>query len=210
MYVTKEQFVDIIGMCSCGLLPELEEKTEFLSHLLEEDDWSFVIKLHALIEAATTLAIVKHVNEPSIRSTIERLPLSDEQIGKLKIAKDLSIYSRPQRSFIKRLSALRNDLVHNIERINFNFLEHLGAMDKNQLSSWIDAVVWFEEQETRSASPWIEIAKTKPQLAVFMAGYLLVVLTSVDSHEKTLHRAIDSASQETVLNLFRGTKDEAP
>ena len=47
------------------------------------DDWSFVIKLHALIEAACTHLLLYHLEEPVLSEAISRLDLSSRPVGKV-------------------------------------------------------------------------------------------------------------------------------
>jgi len=49
-----EKWVKAFGETSDWLEKELELPHRFIFRLTEEDDWSFIIKTHALIEAALT------------------------------------------------------------------------------------------------------------------------------------------------------------
>ncbi len=44
----------------------------FFAHLLDENDWSFIIKLHALFEAACTHMLLFHFQEPELEGLITR------------------------------------------------------------------------------------------------------------------------------------------
>lgn len=61
-------------------LEELESRVGvspgFFRCLLDEDDWSFVIKLHALFEAACTHLLLYHFKEPNLARVFSRLELS--------------------------------------------------------------------------------------------------------------------------------------
>jgi hypothetical protein len=42
----------------------------FLDRLLHEDDWSFVVKAHALIDAAVSFLVTRALNEPALSDVI--------------------------------------------------------------------------------------------------------------------------------------------
>jgi hypothetical protein len=60
---------------------ELGIASAFFNSLLDEDDWSFVIKLHSLIEAAATHLLVVTLDKPELESIISRLELSGQTTG---------------------------------------------------------------------------------------------------------------------------------
>ena len=68
-------------------LAELEQRigvqSGFFESLLQEDDWSFVIKLHALLEAACTQLLLFHFKEPALGRVLARLELSNKTTGKV-------------------------------------------------------------------------------------------------------------------------------
>ena len=120
MYLTKKQVAEILNDTKNSMAKGLIDKTEFMLSILKTDDWSMIIKAHALIETIVTELIIAQTEEEKLKSLIERLPLSDEQIGKLKITKDYNLLTSEQRVFVKRFSELRNMIVHKFENINFN------------------------------------------------------------------------------------------
>lgn len=56
--------------------------------LIKEDDWSFIIKLHALVEAAVSHLLATICGE-ELLTVFTRLQLSSETVGKLAFAKAL-------------------------------------------------------------------------------------------------------------------------
>jgi hypothetical protein len=110
---------------------ELRLPSGFFAGLASEDDWSFVIKIHALIEATVT-HLLSNAVDPKLRPVFERLPLSGGPFGKTTFAEAVGAMSRPERRFVQQLSELRNKLVHDVLRVSFRFDEYLGTLDKNQ------------------------------------------------------------------------------
>lgn len=125
------------------LIRMLEEKvglqSGFLVELYKEDDWSFVIKLHALLEAACTHLIVAHLEKPELVDIISRLELSGKTIGKTVILKRLNLLSRYNHRFISALSELRNDLVHDIRFSNFTLLNYVHSLDPKSIKNFAES-----------------------------------------------------------------------
>lgn len=111
----------------------------FFHKLIEEDDWSFVIKLHALIEAAVTHALVHKTGVEGLLNVFSMVELSKPKTGKLAFAKALGILDRDERRFIRNLSELRNDLVHKITNVAFKFEEYVVGLDAKQRKAFCDA-----------------------------------------------------------------------
>src|SRR3546814_18866509 len=84
-----------------GIL-ELEAKIgvreNFFKDLLGEDDWSFVIKLHALFEAACTHLLLFHFKEPELTDIFARLELSNKATGKIAFLGKLELLGKDNQS----------------------------------------------------------------------------------------------------------------
>jgi hypothetical protein len=117
-------------------LAEFEKKIGlpegFYNALLAEDDWSFVIKLNALFEAAATHALVARLDTPELLDTLSLLDFARKDCGKIKLLTKLDIISPKQAKCLQRLAELRNDLAHGIQNVTFNFKEYFAKADSNQ------------------------------------------------------------------------------
>lgn len=187
MYIYKDKAKELLHEFAVDLDEELKSKTDFMFALAEDDDWSLVIKSHALIESLVTELLVAKTEEVQLKSIIERLPLSDEEIGKLRIAKDYNVLTKHERRFIKRFSALRNDLVHKFENVNFEFEKYVINLDKGQKDAWRVAFTWFEQGKSVEKS-WSEATINNPKMAVWLAVLMFVsqiVLRIVDLKSQT-------------------------
>ena len=70
----------------------LELPDGFLIRLLNErDDWSFIIKTHALVESAVNHALIAKLRKREVSKVIARLDLSNESTGKLALVKSLGL-----------------------------------------------------------------------------------------------------------------------
>lgn len=120
------------------IVPEYEKRLGvregLFDALLRDSDWSFVIKLHAFLEGATSHALAKCLGNERLASVFANLEMSDAKRGKLAFLEALDILDSPRRGYIRALSELRNRLVHQIANVEFNISSHLQTLDGNQLA----------------------------------------------------------------------------
>jgi len=170
---------------------------DFFIKLLNEDDWSFIIKLHALIEAACTHLILFHLKEPELSKIISRLELSNQTIGKLALLKALDLIGKNNRRYIISLSELRNSLVHDVRNSTFDLRDKINNFSKNELKKFTDSFTPWEntilsiKKEDGSQKNKIEIditdeqlmerAKSNPKFHIWLGAHNLLV-SLVDSY----------------------------
>lgn len=114
----------------------IEVKNSFFTDLLKEDDWSFIIKLHALIEAVCTHLLLYHFREPKLSDVISRLELSGQTTGKIIFLQRLGFLGKETRRFIVSLSEMRNDLVHNIHKCEYSLDKMVQSFDSKALQEF--------------------------------------------------------------------------
>lgn len=112
------------------LVKELGLPESFYAELLGEDDWSFIIKLHALMEAAVTGLIVAALGQKELHNLISRLELSNKTTGKMAFVKALSLLEDDYRRFISTLSQIRNHFVHDVSNVGMSLKEYIAQSDK--------------------------------------------------------------------------------
>jgi energy-converting hydrogenase A subunit M len=110
-------------------IPKLEEalgvEDGFFSKLSEEDDWSMIIKLHSLIEAAISELLAKRLKKDILVDAFSNMELSNKKSGKMAFVKALDLLDEPERRYISSLSELRNKLVHNVQNVNYQMHEEI-------------------------------------------------------------------------------------
>jgi uncharacterized protein YutE (UPF0331/DUF86 family) len=173
MYLHEDEAKKLLKVLRKTLINELFDKMDYLQELLEADDWTMIVKSYSLIEKVITDLIISKIEEPQLKNVISRLPLADEEIGKLLITKDYSLLSDSQRKFIKKLSALRNKLVHNYEYVNFDLKNYIESLEKNQIKSWHEAVTWFAE-DSEAKEQWLAISKKTPKIALWFSMFTII------------------------------------
>lgn len=131
--------MNIIDKSIESLEKELELPESYMEELLKEDDWSFVIKLHAIFEAAVTKLIIDKLGQNMLSDFVSLIEMSNSKVGKLAIVKALKLLDKNERKFIKKLSEIRNRLVHKVSNINFDFTKYAKGLDKNQKEAHVEA-----------------------------------------------------------------------
>jgi hypothetical protein len=109
----------------------------FCESLISEDDWSFVIKTHALFEAALSQLLAHHLGKPELLDVLTRLETSNTSTGKLAIAKSLGYLEDEERRLIRSWSELRNALVHDVTNTSFNFKAHIMLMSADNQKKYL-------------------------------------------------------------------------
>lgn len=125
------------------LIPLLEAKLGLEQGLFEslnsddENDWSFVIKAHALGEAAVSHLLTEAIERPELSDLFSRLDMSNKTTGKAAFVKALGLLDPEERRFISSFSELRNLLVHDVRRLNFDLLEHINNMSMREREQFL-------------------------------------------------------------------------
>lgn len=98
----------------------------FCLALQRESDWSFVIKLHALLESAVSQLLVNALAHKELADVFARLEMSNTKTGKFVFVKALDLLPKAHLDFIRELSELRNQLVHHVTNVSFNITEYFS------------------------------------------------------------------------------------
>lgn len=102
-----------------GMARACDLREDFLIQLLlEPNDWSFVVKIHALLESIVCSLLASHLDKPNLEAVFaENVPMR-ARIGMLK---KLGLTDKRERKMIRALGELRNQLVHNARQTDFTF-----------------------------------------------------------------------------------------
>lgn len=172
-------------------------KNGFFSALLKEDDWSFVIKLHAMYEAAVTALIIDKLGQDTLEAFISRLELGDRSRGKLRIAKDLGLLDKEERKFIYSLSEIRNNFVHNVNNTQIDLKKYLNDLDKNKYKHYIDTFSYTYAKNVEIAEYIIEskqFTRENPKIAIWHNSmnvlFVISTISATEKHKRSLQEAI--------------------
>lgn len=107
----------------------------FCLKLREEDDWSFVIKLHALFECAAAEQLTRTFRRKELADVFSRFELSNIKTGKLALIRALKLLPPAHVQFIRNLSELRNALAHKVQNVNVKLIDYFRSKTANYQSS---------------------------------------------------------------------------
>jgi len=103
---------------------------DFLHDLVLEvdDDWSFIVKLHAVLEAAVNELMVTKLDKSVAEMLTERLSLS----FRMDILRVSGVISKDDAQRMQTLGKLRNRLVHNVNQTNFELIALVDTEGKRK------------------------------------------------------------------------------
>jgi hypothetical protein len=156
----------------------------FYLALREEDDWSFVIKLSALFEAASTQLLTVRLGAPMLEDSFSHLDYGDQRFGKLTLLSKLGCLSGEEVKFLQLMLELRNKLAHNIANVSFSFSKYVCDLDAQRQRKFAtevragadEMIFWNCEDRPRE-----EFILAYPRFSIWMTG--ADVLLSM--HDKT-------------------------
>jgi len=117
-----------------------------------KDDWTLIVKLHAMIETALNGALVKELDRTGLGSVIAKLDTSNPSTGKIAFAKTLGIMQRDSAVFLQKLSELRNLCVHDVRNFDFNLIDHLTQIGKEKRNDFLKACRRMVKPEHRATT----------------------------------------------------------
>jgi hypothetical protein len=110
---------------------------DFLRSIRDEDDWSFVVKMHAPMEAAVTRLLTLRLGEDSLHDVFSRLDFASPNFGRLAFAKALNLLDSKDRGFLRELAELRDRLVHDVSNVSFDLHGYVAALNTDKFRSFV-------------------------------------------------------------------------
>jgi hypothetical protein len=209
------------------LLEKFGTPSAFLDALEKESDWSFIIKIHALLETALnhSLAVffarspTTEDNTPQVQALTDIFSLletSNRDTGKSAFAKACGLLSDRHIAFIKRMSEIRNKLAHNIRNVDFKLIDHIAKFTKQQSANWRQSLCWerksFGESDEWPSGVSEEMARDNPKHAITLCTRsILVSCFCIDSAYGNegigyVGKVIESATQRLVSDELRAAR----
>lgn len=149
----------------------------FFEKLLKEDDWSFIIKLNALIETAVVFLLVKAIGgKDELKEIFSLLELNNKQTGKVAFLKKMKLLNKESRRFISTLSGIRNKFVHNIKNLDNTLKNYVVNLDKNKKNEFIKGVSLIKKSdiETDETNSYEQFIEDYPKMAIWLSSMQLI------------------------------------
>lgn len=140
----------------------------FYNSLLDEDDWSFVIRANALVEAACTDALVAAFHAPHLRSSLASLELGHRKHGKVALLTKLGALQAGQKDVLVTLLELRNKLAHNADQVRFTFSAYLESLEPKPKKKFIDTAGYGLVPEGPDGVPRDQFVEKNPKFALWL------------------------------------------
>lgn len=113
---------------------------KLLDSLDTDDDWTFVIKVHGILETALNHLILNRLQimhpVPKLVDIISRLETNDRRTGKIAFIKAYDLLPDEACLFVRMLSEVRNRAVHDIKNFDLDLVKYLKGLNKEQKQNW--------------------------------------------------------------------------
>lgn len=172
------------------LIPHLERKLGVPQGFFEsldrddETDWAFVIKLHALVEAAISHLLTESLNRPELHDIFSRLDMSNKSTGKAAFVEALGLMGKDERRFINSLSELRNTLVHDVRNVGFDLSEYVAGMNQKDQDAFLKK---FNLLSTEVTDDVRNLFRFDPRQALWYAGMAFLGFVYLNMKPNELH-----------------------
>jgi hypothetical protein len=141
-------------------------RDKFLADLLfDPNDWSFVVKAHALLETIVCTLLATHLRKQELELVLAE---EVEMSARIEMTKALELTTSEDRKMMHALGKLRNRLVHNAKDTGFTFDELFRNRDARRNFTetfghvWSDPVGGTEPPVSR-----VDFVEQNPKLAIF-------------------------------------------
>ena len=147
----------------------------YVNLLIKEDDWSFIIKLHALVEAAVSHLLATICGE-KLLDVFTRLDLSSDTSGKVAFAKALDVLDKDERSFIRKLSEIRNSFAHDVRQAGATLAAYVARLNPEQLKALKVAIGPGVDPFPIAdrAVPELDFVRDNPKLCIWIRALFLI------------------------------------
>jgi len=172
----------------------------FVLDLVGENDWAFVIKSHALLEAAVTQTLTAELPDQRVHQLVASLNLAGRH-SKLAYVRALNLLENKHILFLERLSQIRNTVVHDIAQVRFSFSEYLDRLTVDELAALLTNLLFIGPKDRAQAVEQLR-RNAKVILWAHVVAVLAVCLTrrldaearrAIDRNQRDLAEAIQRA-----------------
>jgi hypothetical protein len=169
------------------LAKDLDLNPEFFNFIVREDDWSFIIKLHALIEAAITELLTSHLGKGRLNEVIQRMTLNGKS-GRIAFVKALDLLSPGDITFVRQLSKLRNSWVHKIKNVNMNLHLHVKHLSEKEFAEFSNALgVTLGASKDKK-----QLMKDNPKISIHLRAFLFLSELYSKKQSAIIQQALES------------------
>jgi hypothetical protein len=146
-----------------------------LQSLLEDDDWTFVIKMHGFVEAGLNQLLLTRFNNPDLREIVGKLDIS-AKVGKITFIKAFKLLPDSFCLFVQMLSSVRNKAVHDVKNFDLKLVEYVRTLKAEGLRDWRTGMTcWLMEIATEHDR---DMAVKYPKTGIF-SGCMAIMARAI-------------------------------
>jgi hypothetical protein len=117
----------------------------------EPSDWSFVIKLAVIVEAALTQAIASRLDTTELQQHLNRLSVGG-RTGKIQLASDLGMLGPKSVARLKSIASLRNIFAHDVSVIGLSLGVYFESLPKQENLRFLAVLLGIDGKEQSSST----------------------------------------------------------
>jgi hypothetical protein len=200
MAISKDDFTKKMGDLFKLYEIRYKEYSDKLNFIVNGDDWSFIIKLVAIIESTLTRLLLEKSGDIKFINLFESISLS----RKIDLLFELRQYSLKKKTFIKNIKKKRNKLAHDSNELDFKFKIFIKELDNNQRNELLHAINISKDNKYNDSYRKLVFNDTKIAIWVNILPLLLVFDFTRETlkMEKELEE-ISAVKTEEILKKFK-------
>jgi hypothetical protein len=165
-----------------------------LDSLDKDDDWTFIIKMHGILEAALNHLILGRLHEPKLADIVSHLETNDRRTGKIAFIKAYDLLPSRACLFVRMLSEVRNRAVHDVKNFDLDLIKYLQGLNKEQRNNWKIALTsWSFSTPTQST---LDFSLTVPRNAIYNSCMTIMIRSFQAQPERMLEMYQELLSRE--------------
>jgi hypothetical protein len=178
----------------------------FLWHLIRsDDDWSFVVKAHALLESAVCAWLAAHLRKPELEAALTEVEMS----ARLELMSALNLSTSIDRGSMRALGKLRNTLAHSAKGTQFTFAQHLSNGDRRRT-----AIEQFGLRDSLASAPVPSNVELGYRLRIRIWGLVVLALAETVTERsrptpEELQRIQVQAFRDALIRRLDNDSEEA-
>ena len=117
-------------------------RSDLFARMSIEDDWSFVIKAQAILEAALTHFNTGRVNNAAVSKVLESLTVRGQRASKLALFVALG-GSTQVRDFVDSLNRVRNNFAHDVQYVDHTLTDWIREhSEEKEFNSTVEKLLF--------------------------------------------------------------------
>lgn len=170
----------------------------------DEFDWSLVIKLCVIIEAAVD-RLLKIYFEDLPEKFISKLNLNGST-GKIQLLLDLNLIKKTEKIRITEIVKVRNKFAHNIEFIDKNIFQCYSNLNPNESHNFFHKLITGENNPNKPDPSEEPASSINTLRLIFFTACIISLISITDTWQKLIAEKM-AAEAPTLINQFKNARN---